>query len=99
MRWAGTLETLYRVFETVGHNLDSIHTRSIDALIEPDTSPFSFVVTRASEMALAGEAATEKVLPTLKKKIADLEQRALAQKTQAQEEFVIEPVFGDIHGS
>ena len=94
MRKAGTLETLYRVFETQGHSLDGMHTRSVDVLIEPDTSPFSFVeFTRAAEMAVAGEAATEIVLASLKQKIANLEQRAFAEPPQKQEELVIRPVL------
>jgi hypothetical protein len=94
MRKAGTLETLYRVFETQGHSLDGMHTRSVDVLIEPDTSPFSFVeFTRAAEMAVAGEAATEIVLPGLKQKIANLEQRAFTEPPQKQEELVIRPVL------
>jgi len=74
--------------------LDGMHTRSVDVLIEPDTSPFSFVeFTLAAEMAVAGEAATEIVLPSLKQKIANLEQRAFAEPPQKQEELVIRPVL------
>jgi NTE family protein len=94
MRKAGTLETLYRVYEAQGHSLDRAHTRSVDVLIEPDTSSFSFTdFTRAGEMAVAGETATEVVLPVLKEKIAELERRAFAQNLEAQEEFVIKPIL------
>jgi NTE family protein len=77
MKRAGWMETVFRVFETQGHELNAIRAKSVDLLIEPDTARFSFAdFTRAEELADAGEAAAEAVIPHLKTLLAELDQAA-----------------------
>lgn len=77
MKRAGWMETVFRVFETQGHELNAIRAKSVDLLIEPDTARFSFAdFTRAEELADVGEAAAEAVIPHLKTLLAELEQAA-----------------------
>jgi predicted acylesterase/phospholipase RssA/CRP-like cAMP-binding protein len=77
MRPPGFLETLLRVFETQSHGLSSLRIRSVDVMIEPDTSAFDFAdFSRAAELARAGEAAAEAALPALRRALAECDRRA-----------------------
>jgi NTE family protein len=66
MRHAGPLETLFRVNEVQAYGITAIRSSAVDLLITPDTSPFEFAdFDRAHELADAGEAAAESMLPQL----------------------------------
>lgn len=83
MRRAGTLETLFRVLDVQARGLNAFHTRSVDLMIEPDTSAFNFVdFTQTPRLAEAGEAAAEQALPRLRELLADLERRTVASRAQ-----------------
>jgi predicted acylesterase/phospholipase RssA/CRP-like cAMP-binding protein len=84
MRRAGTLETLFRVLDVQAKGLNAFHTRSVDLMIEPDTSAFSFVdFTKTPGLAEAGEAAAEQALPRLNELLTDLERRTAASRAKA----------------
>ena len=73
-RTPGVLETLLRVTEVQAFGLTALRAHSIDLLIAPDTSKFQFGDFRhATELAAAGEAAAEEVLPQLKQMLANLQ--------------------------
>ena len=75
MKAGGMLETLLRMFEIHDHELNAIHTRAVDLLIEPETAAFSLSdFTKANELGDAGEAAAEAAIPRLKTMLAEIEQ-------------------------
>jgi len=81
MKPAGFLETLIRVLETQGRGLGALRARSVDLSIQPDASAFSFVdFSKAPELAKAGEAAAESVIPRLKELIAEVEKRVSVKR-------------------
>lgn len=70
----GVLETLLRVTDVQAFGLTAMRAQSIDLLIAPDTSRFQFGdFSRAAELAEAGEAAAEEVLPQLRQMLANLQ--------------------------
>jgi predicted acylesterase/phospholipase RssA/CRP-like cAMP-binding protein len=84
MRRAGTLETLFRVLDVQARGLNAFHTRSVDLMIEPDTSAFTFVdFTKTPRLAEVGEAVAEQAVPRLKELLADLKQRTAASRAKA----------------
>lgn len=73
-RTPGVLETLLRVTDVQAYGLTAMRAHAIDLLIAPDTSKFHFGdFGSAAELAEAGEAAAEEVLPQLKQMLANLE--------------------------
>ncbi|MBI3466017.1 MAG: patatin-like phospholipase family protein [Planctomycetes bacterium] len=75
----GAMETLIRVTEVQAYGINCLRAGAVDLLIAPDTSPFDFTAfSRTRELADAGEAAAEAVLPQLKQMLADLENRHIA---------------------
>jgi CRP-like cAMP-binding protein len=75
-RRAGTLETLFRVFEAQAHGLGNVRNRAVDFWVTPDTGPFDFTdFTRAAELAAAGADAARDSLPRLQRQLAEFEKR------------------------
>ena len=75
MRPAGTLDTLFRIFESQAHGIGKLRNRAVDFWIKPDTSGFGLAeFHRTAEIAAAGEAAARDKLPELKQHLVDLEQ-------------------------
>jgi len=66
MRHAGPLETLFRVNEVQAYGITAMRSSAVDLMITPDTSAFEFAdFSRAHELADAGDAAAESILPQL----------------------------------
>jgi predicted acylesterase/phospholipase RssA/CRP-like cAMP-binding protein len=77
-RRAGTVETLFRVFEAQAHGLGNVRNRAVDFWITPDTAPFDFTdFTRASELAAAGASAASAIVPRLRQQLAEFERRLM----------------------
>jgi NTE family protein len=77
-RRAGTIETLFRVFEAQAHGLGNVRNRAVDFWITPDTAPFDFTdFTRAPELAAAGGAAAREAVPRLRQQLAEFERRVM----------------------
>jgi predicted acylesterase/phospholipase RssA len=80
MRNAGSLDTLFRIFESQAHNIGKLRNRAVDFWIKPDTSSYGLAdFHRTSEIATAGVAAALGSIGELKQRLADLERRLLAQ--------------------
>jgi predicted acylesterase/phospholipase RssA/CRP-like cAMP-binding protein len=73
MRQPGTMETLLRVSEVQDHNLALSRGQTVDLLIAPDTSRFSFAdFMQGQGLAEMGEAAAAAAAPQIKQLVADL---------------------------
>lgn len=78
MKNAGVLDTLFRIFESQAHNMSKFRNRAVDFWINPDTSGFGLAeFHRTAEIAAAGESAARSILPELKHRLADVEERLL----------------------
>jgi len=76
MRNAGSLDTLFRIFESQAHNIGKLQNRAVDFWIKPDTSSYGLAeFHRTSEIATAGVAAALGTISELKQRLADLERR------------------------
>ena len=61
MKNAGALDTLFRIFESLAHNMGKIRNRAVDFWIKPDTSRFGLAeFHRTAEIAAVGEAAARR---------------------------------------
>jgi NTE family protein len=77
MRRPGFLETVLRVIEIQQYELQAVRQHDFDITIVPQTGRFGFAdFSRAAELAEVGEAAAEKVLPELRRALAELDRRA-----------------------
>ena len=80
MRNAGSLDTLFRIFESQAHNIGKLRNRAVDFWIKPDTSGFGLAeFHRTSLIAEAGKAAAQDSITELKQRLVDLENRLLHQ--------------------
>jgi predicted acylesterase/phospholipase RssA/CRP-like cAMP-binding protein len=80
MRNAGSLDTLFRIFESQAHNIGKLRNRAVDFWIKPDTSVYGLAeFHRTSEIATAGVTAALNALQDLKQRLTDLEKRLLTQ--------------------
>jgi NTE family protein len=80
MRNAGTLDTLFRIFESQAHNIGKLRNRAVDFWIKPDTSCYGLAeFHRTSEIATAGVAAALATISELKQRLVDLERQLVAQ--------------------
>jgi NTE family protein len=80
MRHAGTLDTLFRIFESQAHNLGKFRNRAVDFWIKPDTSGFGLAeFHRTTEIAAVGEAAAQGSIAELKQRLVELEKKLLEQ--------------------
>ena len=67
MKLPGEVETAHRALEVSRRGIAQLQMTFADLMIEPDTSAFDFAdFTAARQIAEAGEAAAEKVLPEIK---------------------------------
>lgn len=80
MRNAGSLDTLFRIFESQAHNIGKLRNRAVDFWIKPDTSSFGLAeFHRTSVIADAGRVAAQNSVAELKQRLAELEKRLLHQ--------------------
>lgn len=80
MRNASALDTLFRIFESLAHNMGRFRNRAVDFWIKPDTSGFGLAeFHRTTEIAAVGEAAARDVTADLKQRLVELEKRLLEQ--------------------
>jgi NTE family protein len=80
MRNASALDTLFRIFESLAHNIGKMRNRAVDFWIKPDTSHFGLAeFHRTTEIAAVGEAAAVGAIAELKQRLAELEKRLLEQ--------------------
>jgi NTE family protein len=74
MRPVGPLQALFRIAEIQAFHMTALRNHAVDLLITPDTTDFDFAdFSRANEIADAGEAAAQELLPRLTQMLADLE--------------------------
>ncbi len=67
MKKPGRLETAYRVMEVSRRGIAELQMNQADLVIEPDTSAFDFAdFTAARQIAEAGQAAAEKMMPQIR---------------------------------
>ncbi len=80
MRNAGSIDTLFRIFESQAHNIGKLRNRAVDFWIKPDTSSFGLAeFHRTSEIAAAGQTAAQASVADLKQRLIELEKRLLQQ--------------------
>lgn len=80
MRNAGSIDTLFRIFESQAHNIGKLRNRAVDFWIKPDTSGFGLAeFHRTSEIAAAGQTAAQATVEELKQRLIELEKRLLQQ--------------------
>ena len=73
MHSPGRLETAYRVMEVSRRGIAQLQMSMADVVIEPDTSAFDFAdFTSAAQIADAGEAAAERMLPEIQRSYEQL---------------------------
>jgi predicted acylesterase/phospholipase RssA/CRP-like cAMP-binding protein len=78
MRNPGSLDTLFRIFESQAHYIGKFRNRAVDFWIRPDTSGFGLAeFNRTAEIAEAGRVAAQSVIADLKQRIAELEKKLL----------------------
>jgi NTE family protein len=78
MKNAGALDTLFRIFESLAHNMGKFRNRAVDFWIRPDTSRFGLAeFHRTTEIAAVGEAAALDAIPELKQRLIELEKRLI----------------------
>jgi NTE family protein len=78
MKNPGALDTLFRIFESLAHNMGKIRNRAVDFWIKPDTSQFGLAeFHRTTEIAAVGEAAANEAMAQLKQRLVELEKRLL----------------------
>jgi predicted acylesterase/phospholipase RssA/CRP-like cAMP-binding protein len=80
MRNVGSIDTLFRIFESQAHNIGKLRNRAVDFWIKPDTSIYGLAeFHRTSEIANAGKIAAQHCLTELKQRLVDLEKRLVSQ--------------------
>jgi predicted acylesterase/phospholipase RssA/CRP-like cAMP-binding protein len=80
MRNAGALDTLFRIFESLAHNMGKFRNRAVDFWIKPDTSRFGLAeFHRTAEIADAGKAAARDAMAELKQRLVELEAGLIEQ--------------------
>ena len=80
MKNAGSIDTIFRIFESQAHNIGKLRNRAVDFWIKPDTSIYGLAeFHRTSEIANAGKIAAEKCFTELKQRLVDLEKRLVSQ--------------------
>jgi len=80
MRNAGSLDTLFRIFESQAHNIGKLRNRAVDFWIKPDTSRYGLAeFHRTDEIAAAGKVAAQDAVVELKQRLTELEKRLLEQ--------------------
>ncbi len=86
MRNAGSIDTLFRIFESQAHNIGKLRNRAVDFWIKPDTSGYGLAeFHRTEEIAAAGHKATQETIAELSLRLTELEKRLLQQPgSQAQ---------------
>jgi predicted acylesterase/phospholipase RssA len=78
MRNAGSLDTLFRIFESQAHNIGKLRNRAVDFWIKPNTSGFGLAeFHRTSVIADAGRAAAQDSVAELKRRLTQLEKQLL----------------------
>lgn len=79
MKNAGSIDTIFRIFESQAHNIGKLRNRAIDFWIKPDTSIYGLAeFHRTSEIANAGKIAAEHCFTELKQRLVDLEKRLVS---------------------
>jgi predicted acylesterase/phospholipase RssA len=82
MKNPSALDTLFRIFESLAHNMGKIRNRAVDFWIKPDTSHFGLAeFHRTAEIAAVGEAAALEAIPELTQRLIELEKRLLENPT------------------
>ena len=80
MRNAGSIDTLFRIFESQAHNIGKLRNRAVDFWIKPDTSIYGLAeFHRTEEIANAGRAAAQHCIADLQQRLTELEKRLIAQ--------------------
>jgi NTE family protein len=80
MKNAGSIDTIFRIFESQAHNIGKLRNRAVDFWIKPDTSIYGLAeFHRTSEIANAGKIAAEHCFTELKQRLVDLEKRLVSQ--------------------
>jgi predicted acylesterase/phospholipase RssA/CRP-like cAMP-binding protein len=80
MRNVGSIDTLFRIFESQAHNIGKLRNRAVDFWIKPDTSIYGLAeFHRTSEIANAGKIAAQHCTTELKQRLVDLEKRLVSQ--------------------
>jgi predicted acylesterase/phospholipase RssA len=80
MRNAGSIDTLFRIFESQAHSIGKLRNRAVDFWIRPDTSSFGLAeFHRTAVIADAGRTAAQASISELKQRLIDLEKRLLHQ--------------------
>lgn len=78
MRNAGSIDTLFRIFESQAHNIGKLRNRAVDFWIKPDTSGFGLAeFHRTQVIAEAGQVAAQSMIPELTKRLKELESKLL----------------------
>ncbi|XZE22355.1 patatin-like phospholipase family protein [Pirellulaceae bacterium SH449] len=80
MRKAGSIDTIFRIFESQAHNIGKMRNRAVDFWIKPDTSKYGLAeFHRTKEIATAGATAADEIIPELKQRLHELEKQLLTQ--------------------
>jgi len=80
MRNAGSIDTLFRIFESQAHNIGKLRNRAVDFWIKPDTSIYGLAeFHRTNEIAKAGRIAAQHCLVDLQQRLVELEKRLIKQ--------------------
>lgn len=78
MRNAGSIDTLFRIFESQAHNIGKLRNRAVDFWIKPDTSGFGLAeFHRTQVIAEAGLVAAQNAIPELIKRLTELENKLI----------------------
>jgi predicted acylesterase/phospholipase RssA/CRP-like cAMP-binding protein len=74
MRKVGSVDTIFRIFESQSHNLGKLRNRAVDFWIKPDTSLYGLAeFHRAAEIAAAGQTAAQATVADLQHRLTELE--------------------------
>ena len=80
MKNAGSIDTLFQIFESQAHNIGKLRNRAVDFWIKPDTSTYGLAeFHRTSEITNAGKIAAQHYSTELKQRLVDLEKRLVSQ--------------------
>lgn len=79
MRNAGSIDTIFRIFESQAHNIGKMRNRAVDFWIKPNTSTFGLAeFYRTNEIAEAGRSAAQGCIAELQQRLSELEKRLIA---------------------
>ncbi|AMV32468.1 NTE family protein RssA [Pirellula sp. SH-Sr6A] len=79
MRNAGSIDTIFRIFESQAHNIGKMRNRAVDFWIKPNTSIFGLAeFYRTNEIAEAGKNAAQECIMELQQRLSELEKRLIA---------------------